>query len=284
MERTGTSDERLLQSLLLALLVHVILLLLMSSHFNEKNLPEPRQDATFASVMLAHVVHHPASVPETVARPKPEPLPKPQPVQPPPPPKPVHGAAGLVKPTVQPLRPKQKAQLHAEDKVGPRTPDRVPAIEKPKTGIARPHPPKPRIDQKQADAELQDIQQEAKQLNAEAQQAAEEAAINRMAAQVNSKQESKELDVYKLRIINAIRQHWIQPLCAQADMFVVLKLQLLPDGSVVSVQIIQPNSCLNLSVRNAIDEVDHLPVPQDIDLFEHYFRSLILRFRPLDHN
>ncbi len=282
MERTSARDERLLQSLLLALLVHVLLLLLLSSHFSATKMPEPNQNSAFASVMLAHVVHHAAPTPTPV--PAPKPVPEPKHTQPPPLPHPVHGAAGMVKPTAQPLKPKQKAQLHAEEQVGPRTPDRVPAEKKPQTGIAKPHPPKPRIDQKQADAELQDIQQEAQQLNAEAQQAAEEAAVNRMAAQANNKQQSKELDTYKLRIINAIRQHWIQPLCAQADMFVVLKLQLLPDGSVVSVQMLQPNSCLNLSVRNAIDEVDHLPVPQDTDLFEHYFRSLTLRFRPLDHN
>ncbi len=280
------TDERLLQSLLLALLLHVGILLLITTGIALSPLSLAPEMPHFqgVAIMKAHAVtppppHHPAMPPAVVKATPPAPAP-------------VHGATGLVKATAQPLHPKHRAELQAAEIQAPHSPDKVPAVKKPVQAVARPKTrPEPHIDQKQADDELNAIAQEAHQLDAEkaaeqkiaAEDAAERAAADKLARQQQSQQQAKMLDTYRRRITEAIRQHWIQPLCAESAMFVVMTLQLLPDGSVAGVTMNQPNACLNLSVRNAIDQVGSLPVPEDPSLFEHYFRTLKLRFRPLDN-
>ncbi|NNM52510.1 MAG: cell envelope integrity protein TolA [Pseudomonadales bacterium] len=284
---TDSSPSRYTQSLLLALLVHVgILLLLVSSPAFSP--PEVDNTSNIQAVMMAHVAHTAQKTPTTTVAPTTpasvvHPQASPHHTTPPPP---IHGEAGVVQHITPPAPVPQRPEVTASQVQGPRSPDRVPAIKRPRPS---------HIDQHQADQELKDIDQEASQLDAQQKTAAIKAAqavqdaqvqseANRLAQQQQAQLQANLINAYRNRIIALIKQHWTQPLCADPSMSVLLRLQLLPDGTVVNVTSIKPNSCLDLSVRNAIDSVARLPVPEDPVLFEHYFRSTTLRFRPLDND
>ncbi len=284
---TDSSPSRYTQSLLLALMVHVgiLLLLIATPTFSP---PEVDSSSTIQAVMMAHVAQAPQKTPTSTQAPAiPAPVAPPQATKlhPSTPPPPIHGEAGIVQHITPPAPAPQRAEITASKVQGPRSPDRVPAIKRPRPS---------HIDRHQADQELKDIEQEANQLDTQQKQAAlkaaqdaqdaqEQSEANRLARQQQAQQQANLINVYRNRIIALIKQHWIQPLCADPSMYVLLQLQLLPDGTVVNVTSLKPNSCLDLSVRNAIDSVARLPVPDDPVLFEHYFRTTKLRFRPLDN-
>ncbi len=254
-----------------ALLLHGLLaMLLMLSP--RPSLPEPDESAAIHAVMLAHIARPALPAPAPAMKP-PKPVVAPPPATPP---APRHGATGqLHESTAASPRP---ADYKSNPVQGRKSRDQVNLHPHPHAGVA--------VDKAQAEQELQEIDAEAAHLSQSERQAAQDAAeraqAERLAAQRQAQQNQALINSYKQRIIAIIHQHWQEPLCARPDMFIVLRLQLLPDGSVVSVIPLQNNACLNLSVQSAIGSIDRLPVPSDPLVFESNFRSFKLRFTPND--
>ncbi len=262
---------------LYALAVHVavVLLLLVSPRVKPVDISTSR---SFHSVMLAHLASptRPMSALPPIA-PAPTPAPAPHPI---PtvvtPPAPIHGATGRVREST--AASPHPADYASAPVLGHKSKDRVVMHPKVRAGVA--------IDRRQAAQELKEIDQEAASIDQQAQKAAQDALERAQAAQIAAQKQADEnqalVQRYQQRIIALIHAHWQEPLCAHPDMVIVLRLQLLPDGSIVSSLPLQPNACLSLSVQSALGSIDRLPVPRDPVLFERYFRSFKLRFTPDD--
>ena len=100
---------------------------------------------------------------------------------------------------------------------------------------------------------------------------------------------NENTDSYRMeQLITLIREHveqnWHIP--AKLNLIniteVVLQLSLLPDGKIEKTILLQSsnNTILDNSVLFAINNINSLPLPDNINLFEKYFRTLILRFKP----
>ncbi len=262
---------------LYALAVHAAIALLLIVSPKPKSI-DIAPSRSFHSVMLAHLASPTRPMPTLPAvAPAPTPAPAPHPI---PtvvtPPAPIHGATGRVREST--AASPHPADYASAPVLGQKSKDRVVMHPKVRAGVA--------IDRRQAAQELQEIAQEAASLDAQAKKAAQDAEERAQAAQIAAQKQDAEnqalVQRYQQRIIALIHDHWQEPLCARPDMLIVLRLQLLPDGSIVSSLPLQPNACLSLSVQSALGSIDRLPVPSDPVLFERYFRSFKLRFTPND--
>lgn len=97
--------------------------------------------------------------------------------------------------------------------------------------------------------------------------------------------EEKDMVVrYSLLIREKIKRYWSRPPTARNGMEVILRVSLLPGGQVGSVKVIQSSGdhALDFSAKRAVQRAGTLPVPEDPKLFNQYFKSLQLPFRPED--
>lgn len=137
--------------------------------------------------------------------------------------------------------------------------------------------------QKQEDAakaqrELAAKEAAAKEAVAAAQRkAAQQAAID----QQKAAQMSGEVNKYKALIIQAISQHWILPEHVDRQLFSQFRIQLAPNGKVISVSLIRSSGdpVLDRSAQAAIYKASPLPVPTDSEMF-NLFRDISLTVRP----
>lgn len=111
----------------------------------------------------------------------------------------------------------------------------------------------------------------------ETQRKAQQAAVD----QQHAAQMSGEVNKYKALIIQAISQHWILPENVNRQLYSQFRIQLAPNGQVLSVNLIRSSgdSVLDRSAQAAIYKASPLPVPTDSAMF-NLFRDISLTVRP----
>ncbi len=122
-----------------------------------------------------------------------------------------------------------------------------------------------------------------------AQQQAEREAATRAAQEAQANQIASEnliVAEYAGIIKRIISQNWQIPPSARNGMMTEVRLQLVPTGEVVAVNIIQSsgNDVFDRSVLQAVERADRFIELQDLDnaVFERNFRTFTLVFRPED--
>jgi len=122
-----------------------------------------------------------------------------------------------------------------------------------------------------------------------AQQQAEREAATRAAQEAQANQIASEnliVAEYAGIIKRIISQNWQIPPSARNGMMTEVRLQLVPTGEVVAVNIIQSsgNDLFDRSVLQAVERADRFIELQDLDntVFERNFRTFTLVFRPED--
>jgi len=122
-----------------------------------------------------------------------------------------------------------------------------------------------------------------------AQQQAERDAATRVTQEAQANQIASEnliVAEYAGIIRKIISQNWQIPPSARNGMSAVVRLQLVPTGEMVAVNIVQPSGddVFDRSVLQAVERADRFPELQDLDnaVFERNFRTFTLVFRPED--
>jgi len=192
-------------------------------------------------------------------QPKPKPQPRPQPKPKPPAPKP------------EP-KPAPKPEPKPEPKPAPKpTPKPAP---KP---AAKPQPkPEPKPEPRISSAELAAIARSelSQAVEAESQQQAASATADEMAAS------------FAALIQQTVVNSWSRPPSARNGLEVLLSIQLIPTGEVVSVQVLKSsgNNAFDRSAVNAVEKAGAFPELQKLPSgeFEKTFRRFRLLFRPED--
>lgn len=102
--------------------------------------------------------------------------------------------------------------------------------------------------------------------------------------EADSSEVNDEVGQYIGAIKEQVQRTWSRPPSARRGMQVTLKIQLMPNGEVVSVSIEESsgNAAFDRSAEQAVNRAGKLPVPNDRKLFDRHFRSLELIFRPED--
>jgi colicin import membrane protein len=128
--------------------------------------------------------------------------------------------------------------------------------------------------EKSAQQKLAKAQEDAKK------RAAQEAEDSRIKAQ-ESARIAGEVDKYKALILSAIGRQWILPDDVNPNLSSKFNIRLAPDGSVLSLNLIQSsgNPLLDRSAQAAIYKAQPLPVPKDSASFD-VFRDITLTVRP----
>ncbi len=122
-----------------------------------------------------------------------------------------------------------------------------------------------------------------------ARQQAEREAASRAAQEAQANQIASEnliVAEYAGIIKRIISQNWQIPPGARNGMMAEVRLQLVPTGEVVAVNIIQSSGLdvFDRSVLQAVERADRFPELQDLEnaVFERNFRTFTLVFRPED--
>ena len=183
------------------------------------------------------------------------PKPKPKPVVAKPKPKPVPRAQPKPKPKPKPkpvVAPKPKPQPKVEPKPEPK--------------------PEPRISQEELEAIARADQ---------ARRMAQEEAARAAAASAAEMSAS-----YAALIQRTVVNYWSRPPSARNGMEVLLSIQLIPTGDIVSVSVLKSsgNSAFDRSAINAVEKAGSFPELKNLDIreFERTFRRFRLLFRPED--
>ena len=110
-----------------------------------------------------------------------------------------------------------------------------------------------------------------------------------MAMEEETQQADSDTDLamaYTDAIRASIEDNWSRPPSARRDMEVVLRLQLIPTGEVVSVTVVKSsgNEAFDTSAINAVKKAGRFPEVADVPqpVFERHLRSFQLVFRPED--
>ena len=122
--------------------------------------------------------------------------------------------------------------------------------------------------------------QHAEKVTIEAEKKKQAQAEAKARAEVHAR-ENKVVNRYKAMIVQAIAEHWLVPPQVERQMTCVVRARLAPDGTVLSVVIVQKSGsdALDRSARAAVYKASPLPVPMESKLFER-FRDLQLTVRP----
>lgn len=104
------------------------------------------------------------------------------------------------------------------------------------------------------------------------------------AALMQQRVDAKRAGIYVAAIIERIGLYWSRPLSAHEDMFVEMRIQLVPTGELVGVALVTSsgNSVFDRSALLALEKASPLPVPEDPAIFDRYFRHIKLKFSPKD--
>ena len=265
----GMSPEnRRSLKLSIALHVGIVVLAFLLPHLHRPPVIEPPR-VVEAVLVSAASVPRPAPVKPVIA-PAPEPLPtvepEPEPVKP------------DIKPVVKPLPVSVPKVALPQSKPVPEKPA------PPKPAIAKPAPAKPSLNRNALDAEMQalDREMQAQQMKADAdriqREAASAAASARDAANLALKERHERL--IRQRVITK----WNRPLSARHGMVTTLRISVLPGGEVSNIVIIKSSgdAAFDASAKDAIESSSPLPVPDDIAVFNSYFRVFAFKFSPED--
>ncbi|MEP1469634.1 MAG: cell envelope integrity protein TolA [Halieaceae bacterium] len=182
---------------------------------------------------------------------RPKPKPKPVVAKPKPKPKPVPRAQPKPKP--KPVaKPKPKPQPKAEPKPEPK--------------------PEPRISEEEL-AAIARADQARRMAQEEAARAAAATAAEMSAS-------------YAALIQRTVVNYWSRPPSARNGMEVLLSIQLIPTGDIVSVSVLKSsgNGAFDRSAINAVEKAGSFPELKNLDIreFERTFRRFRLLFRPED--
>ncbi|MDF1764293.1 MAG: cell envelope integrity protein TolA, partial [Oleibacter sp.] len=128
--------------------------------------------------------------------------------------------------------------------------------------------------QKALEQEMMQQLAEEESLIRKQQEAAQRAADERRMAQTSEE--------YVGLIQGAVQQNWSYPPNVNSTMEVTVRINMLPTGEVVSINILRSSgkAALDRSVEQAIMKAQPLPVPNDIQTFERNFRTFTMTFRP----
>ncbi len=236
---------------LISVVLHGLLLFLLTANW------EPERDRTIRKVPR-HVNAKLVTLDQAAAKPK-QAKPRPAELTPQPP-----------KPKVEPPKPK----------VEPPKPKPAPTL-KP---APKKEPPKP--DPKK----LEEARKREQQKKAEEERRQREKEMTlAMATEEDMQAAESDTDLamaYTDSIRAAIEDNWSRPPSARRDMEVVLRLQLIPTGEVVSVSVMKSsgNEAFDTSAINAVKKAERFPEVADASpqVFERHLRSFQLVFRPED--
>lgn len=245
-----------------------------------------------AAVLLPYLHRPPVIEPPRVVEavlvsaaslPRPAPVtPEPAPVIEPPPVvpdiKPVPDKPVLNKPVVKPLPPSVPKVALPPTKPEPLKPAPV----KPVT--PKPAVPKPALNRNAMDEEMRALEREmtAQKIKSEAEQAqrdaAKAAASARDAANLALKEKHERL--IRQRVITK----WNRPLSAKHGMVATLRITVFPGGEVNNVVTVKSSgdAAFDASAEEAVRRSTPLPVPDDIAMFNSYFRVITFKFSPED--
>jgi colicin import membrane protein len=204
--------------------------------------------------------------PEKVEEPKPELPPEPKPEE-----QPI--VEKTVAPTAKPsVKPSEKPKPTSEAAA-------VPSVMPSKKPTKKTPPPMPSLDD-QLDDLLDDEQETLDELKKSQNKADQDKAT----AQARQADEQSMVGHYSALIRDRIEQAWSRPPSARPGMEAILQVKLLPGGEVRDVEVIKSSGdqAFDYSALKAIREARILPVPEDVKLFNQYFRVIQFPFRPED--
>ena len=249
--------------IIIALILHVALLAWLALDFSSL---DKKQHVSPKSIK-ANLVQMKQTAPKK-AKPKIKKRPKPKP---------------KVKPKVKP-KPKPKVKPKAKPKPAAKT---KPTIK-----------PKPKDDsaakEKLRQAELEKAREKQKQLKqAQAEQDALEEdllseldAIEELEAAEQADEDEQVAMSYMTYIKQSIEQNWSRPPGARKMMQVTLRIELIPDGTVINVNVIEKSdmAAFDRSAIAAVKHAEQFPELKELDsrVFEKYYRRFTLVFKPKD--
>lgn len=143
--------------------------------------------------------------------------------------------------------------------------------------------------QRQAEEQQRREEEARRQAELAQQRQAEEAARQEAAEAAAAEQAETDAELvgaYTAIIHDLVQQNWSRPPSARNDMTAVLRIQLVPTGEVVDVEVVQSSgdAAFDRAAENAVYAVGRFSELQGMPprLFERNFRSLLLTFRPED--
>ena len=241
-----------------SVVLHGLLLYVLTANW------EPEHDRTIRKVPR-HVNAKLVTLDKTAAKPKQA---KPRPPEP------------------KPVPPKPKPEPPKPEPPKPEPPKPAPKPTPKPTPKPAPKKEQPKPDPKKLE-EARKLEQQ-KKLEEERRERQREMELT-MAMEEETQQAESDTDLamaYTDAIRSAIEDNWSRPPSARRDMEVVLRLQLIPTGEVVSVSVVKSsgNEAFDTSAINAVKKAERFPEVADApqQVFERNLRSFQLVFRPED--
>ncbi len=254
--------------ILVSLLLHVLLLILLSSGGQHAPEIEKINTPNYVKAQLVKLS------PQTTSKPKPPPK---QATKPKPPPKTTQ---------VDKAKEQEKARQAQLQREKERAEQKRLEEEKRKQAEAK-RKEEERLKEQQRKAEAE--RQQAERKAAEQQRAREEAFALAMAEEEAYKQAVTDSEIaqsYAHLIKQRVEQNWSRPPSAKYGMQVLLEIQMVPTGHVVAVNVLESsgNDAFDLSARKAVTKVERFIEIKDMPgrIFEQHFRRFKLLFRPDD--
>lgn len=206
-------------------------------------------------------------------------------------PMPKHVQAVIVeKPKPKPVvkkKPKKKPKPKAKPKPKPKPKKKAVKKAEPKKPVAKapkpkPKPkPKPIFDSSEMELMMEEEDTAMEQIELEL------AEKERLALAAREAQRQKELsivDEYSVYIREKVTRHWSRPPSARNGMQVELQIFMIPGGDVMEVRVVESsgNDAFDRSAEMAVRTAGRFEVPSDPAVFNAYFRTLKLLFKPED--
>ena len=181
------------------------------------------------------------------------------------------------------LQPKARPQPRppAAPKPAPKPPAPKPQPAQPQVAAQpKPQPPAPDLEAEQRRRAEQSRQRRLQEL---AEQAFAQA-LESEARELAQGEEQEEAASFRYGIYQRVVAHWSRPPSARNGMQARLLVELVPTGEVVAVTLLESSgsAAFDRSAEAAVRKAREFEVPEDSRLFERYFRSFSLLFRPED--
>ena len=139
--------------------------------------------------------------------------------------------------------------------------------------------------QQRRQQELAAQQEAARQEQLRQEQAQREAAASAAAAEL-ARTDAELVTAYSAVIHDLVQQNWSRPPSARNGMVAVLRIQMVPTGDILNVEVVQSSGdyAFDRAAETAVLKVRRFSELQgmDIRLFERNFRTFLLTFRPQD--
>lgn len=199
--------------------------------------------------------------------------------------------------------PVKKAELPEPVKTPPKIPLPVPkTMPAPKTVPAKPVPEKtmappepvkpikpplpkpiikkPVLNTSDFDAEMKALEKQSQQEELERVQKSVEKSMQASRSTANQAIRDKYQSLINQRVVTK----WNRPLSARNGMVTTLRISVLPGGEVANVVTIKSSgdAAFDASAEEAVRRSSPLPVPDDVAVFNQYFRVITFKFNPED--